>query len=85
MRVTSPPLTEPQKRYRRKALGIKKPFSKDLDTDQTVKRSRDFMVCMRLDWTPAKPRGRSGTRLSHEKRLLILARHEAREIFFASI
>jgi hypothetical protein len=84
MRVTSPPLNDKQKRYLRRSKGIKAPFS--LDTaPPAFKNVRDYFAPVDANFIPCKPRGRSGCRMSHEKRLLLLTRALDRKAFFASL
>ena len=80
----SQPLSEKQKLYLRRLKGIKKPFSLDRPA-HPFKAVREFLAPLREDYIPAEPRGSSGVRMSHSKRLMVLARHEAREGFFASL
>jgi hypothetical protein len=77
----SEPLTEKEKAYRRKSLGIKQRFAADQPQDTSVKQ-RDYLAPVKANFVPCKPRGRSGCRMSHEKRLLILQRAEKRVAFF---
>jgi hypothetical protein len=82
----SEPLTEPEKRYLRRSKGIVLPHSaavgpKPLDRP----KDRDFLAPRKPDYVPCKPRGRSGCRMSHEKRALVLQRAFDREKFFASL
>lgn len=79
-------LSEIQKRYNRRAKGIVKPFSAAIGPVETDKpKERDFLVCMRADFKPARIRGRNGCRLSDAKRAELTAHHAAREAFFASL
>ena len=84
MRITSPPLTQKQKNFLKRSKGIKAPFS--LDTPAApLKKIRAFNAPRLESYVPCKMRGNSGTRLSHETRLKILQRHEARREFFAGL
>ena len=76
--------SEKQKAYSRRLNGIKVRFSLDKEPP-AIKKSRDYLCPVRADYVAPKPRGRSHVRMSHEKRLAILERHEAREKFFASL
>ncbi len=62
-----------------------KRFAVEPDRDTTVKKVREYLAPVDLNFVPAKPRGRSGCRMSHEKRLMVLCRHEARVAFFAEL
>ena len=81
----SEPLTEKEKAFRRRSLGIKQRFASDVPTSNAVKKERDYLAPVDPKFIPSKPRGSSGCRLSHEKRLLILERHERRAAFFAEL
>jgi hypothetical protein len=78
------PLSEKQKLYLRRLKGIKKPFSLDRPA-HPFKAVREFLAPVREDYIPAKPRGSSGVRMSHSKRLMVLSRQDARKAFFAEI
>jgi len=80
----SEPLTEKEKAFRRRSLGIKSRFAADNSKSNAVKE-RDYLAPVDPKFIPSKPRGSSGCRLSHEKRLLILERHEKRIAFFAEL
>ncbi len=87
MRVTNPPLTETQKRFLRKSLGVKKLFSRDNPAPE-VKKIRSFHAPTREAFAP-KAWGRKTKGLSPEARLMIATRvaqkAKAREEFFAGI
>jgi hypothetical protein len=51
----------------------------------TVVKVREYLAPVDLNFVPRKPRGSSGCRLSHEKRLLILQKYEKRAAFFAEL
>jgi len=85
MRVTPQPLTEPQKRYLRKLKGIKAPWSVDKPVTNAKPKAREFLTCVREDYQPPKLRGRSGTRLSPEKRAMVKSRLADRREFFAAL
>lgn len=74
-------LTEPEKRYLRRLKGIKAPFSLDA-AQPAFKRTREFNAPTSFHGLKAR-RGRCI--ISHEKRLLILERHEKRAAFFAEL
>lgn len=82
------PDSEKQKKYLRKARGIRKPFALDGEEPE-VKKVREFNGPMRADWKPAKRRGANCCRLGDEKRAAIAAAREAhgaaRAAFFASL
>ena len=63
----------------------KKRFAVDASDGNTVVKVREYLAPVDLNFVPRKPRGSSGCRLSHEKRLLILQRHERRVAFFAEL
>jgi len=63
----------------------KKRFAVEPDHDTSVKKVREYLAPVDLNFVPCKPRGRSGCRMSHEKRLLILQRHIKRVEFFAEL
>jgi hypothetical protein len=71
----------------KRAKGIKAPHSSasTLSNEPKFKATRDFTAPTREGFIPAKPRGKSGTRLSPEKRAMIEARKNNRREFFASI
>lgn len=69
-------------------LGTCKPHSLATSQDVTpeVKRVREFNAPTSVFYVaPRKRRGFNGCRLSHEKRLAVLARHEKRVEFFAEL
>lgn len=75
-----------QKRYNRRVRGIMKPFSAAVGPVEMVKpKERDFLTCVRADWSPPKIRGANGTRISPAKRAAIQARQVARAAFFAEL
>lgn len=78
------PLSEKQKRHIRRVKGIMKPFSANPGL-HPVKRVREFNGDLRADFVPCKIRGRSGVRMSHEKRALVLQRAFDRAAFFAAL
>lgn len=57
----------------------------DAGNSPTVKKVTEYLAPTNVFYVPCKPRGRSHVRLSHEKRLLILERHEKRVAFFAEL
>ncbi len=64
----------------------KKRFAVDQPSDgKMVVKVREYLAPVDINFVPRRPRGSSGCRLSHEKRLLILQKHEARAAFFASL
>ena len=82
----SEPLTEKEKAERRRRLGIVQPRSAAVGPKPIDKpKERDYLAPVDPKFVPCKPRGHSGCRLSHEKRLLILERHEKRAAFFAEL
>lgn len=46
---------------------------------------REYLAPVKPDFVPRKPRGRSGCRMSHAKRLLVLDKALRRAEFFASL
>ena len=78
------PLTEKQKRYLRRLKGIKKPFSLD-NPVPAIKKVREFDGPIKAGFVFAKPRGRSGVRMSQAKRALVVQRLNDRAAFFASL
>lgn len=78
------PLSEKQKRYLRRLKGIKKPFSLD-NPVPAIKKVREFNGPMREGFVFAKPRGRSGTRMSNAHRAAMVQRSNERAAFFASL
>lgn len=84
----SEPLTDKEKRYIRRLKGIKTPFSHEMVNGVEVvepKKARDYFAPIKRDFVPAKPRGRSGCRLSHEKRMLVLEKASRRAEWFAGL
>lgn len=82
----SEPLTEPEKRWLRRSKGIVLPHSAAVGPKPfDGPKDRNFLAPKRLDYVPCKPRGRSGCRMSNEKRMLVLQRALDREAFFASL
>lgn len=85
--------TELQKRRDRAAKGVKKLFSvdgyddrnKSLKTPSEQSVERKWLAPRKLGYVPAKPRGRSGTRLNAETREYLVAQSLAREAFFAGL
>jgi hypothetical protein len=63
----------------------KQRFAVEPEHDTTVKKVREYLAPVDIMFVPRKPRGSSGCRLSHEKRLLILQKHEKRVAFFAEL
>ena len=80
----SEPLTEKEKAYRRRSLGIKQRFAADAPKDTSVKE-REYLAPVREDFVPSKPRGRSGCRISPEVRSMVEGRKASRRAFFASL
>jgi len=62
-----------------------KRFAVEPEHDTTVKRVREYLAPVDVNFVPRKPRGSSGCRISHEKRLLILEKHAKRTSFFAEL
>ncbi len=78
------PLNERQKAHIRRSKGLKKPWSLDSEP-HPVKKVREYLAPVDLHFVPSKPRGRSGCRLSHEKRLLLLEKATRRAAWFAEL
>lgn len=79
-------LEEREKRALRRALDTRKPFDLSVGPkDLTVKRERDFLTETKPGYKPGKLKGRSGTRLSPEKRAMVELRRTRRAEFFASL
>lgn len=78
-------LSETQKRALRRERGLKQRWSLDTVRPSDVKTVREYLAPVKADFVPAKPRGRSGTRLSPEKRAMVAAKSVARREFFASL
>lgn len=84
-------LTELEKRYLRKLKGIKAPHSREIVNGNEVRVTpvRNWNSKMREFNAPTSFHGLKARRgrcvISHEKRLLILERHEARAAFFAEL
>ena len=81
-------LSDAEKRALKRFKGIKAPFSQDtvngnMVSVTPVRNWREFNAPMRSGFVPMV-RGR-GARMSHEKRLLLLQRNDARRAFFASL
>ena len=79
--------TDKEKAALRRANGVKQRWAVD---DAPIKTSKvtEYREChapIRRDYKPPRLRGRSGTRLSPEKRALVAARHEGRKAFFAEL
>jgi hypothetical protein len=85
MRVTSPPLTEKQKRYLRKVNGTKKPFALDMVRPDNRNKEREYYAPIKASYKPCRLRGNSGTRLSEAKRAMVRSRLDARAAFFAEL
>lgn len=80
------PLSEAQKRHNRRVRGVVMRRSSAVGPVEIQKpKARDFLTCVKSDYVPAKPRGRSGCRMSPAKRALVMAKRSAREAFFATI
>ena len=80
------PSNDKQKARARAANGIQMPFARGVGPATIVPpKERDYLAPQRNDYVPCKLRGRSGTRLSPEKRAMVAARRAARDAFFASI
>lgn len=78
------PLSEKQKAHLRRVNGIKVQWSQDRDPPP-VKKVREFDAPVKPGFVPAKPRGRSGCRMSAAKRAMVLDRAVRRAEFFASL
>jgi hypothetical protein len=50
-----------------------------------VVKVREYLAPVDAHFVPRKPRGRSGVRMSHEKRMQVLARLDKRREFFAGL
>jgi hypothetical protein len=94
MRVTPIPLTEKQKQFLRRSKGIKAPWSRDGEYSSSMvyqtrenssPKEREYYAPVRANFVPCKPHGKSGCRLSHEKRLILLEKSLKRAAFFASL
>ena len=80
MRVTSPPMTERQKRYIRTSKGLKARWSHDTVVNNGVKE-REFTTFVKEAWTPPrKKRAGNGSRISDEVRALLVMRNAARAV-----
>ena len=84
MMFRNTPMTEKEKAFRRRQLKIKHRFSED-KTEPAFKATREFLTVVRADYVPAKPRGRSGTRLDPRIRELVAQKAARRAAFFASL
>lgn len=76
--------SEKEKKFARRLNGIKVRFSLDTPAPE-IKKTRDYLAPVKAGFVPAKPRGKSGCRLSPAKRAMVEMRHEARGRFFASL
>ena len=76
-------LTEREKAYRRRTLGLKKPHSADLPAP-AMKKVREYLAPIKPDFVP-RVRGRTGCKMSEAKRAMVLRRVEARRAFFAEL
>ena len=79
------PLNDKQKARLRSANGVKVRWSIDAPAPDNKPKERDFLTAVREDYRPPRLRGRSGTRLSPEKRALVEKRRADRAAFFASL
>lgn len=79
------PLSDKQKVFRRRQLGIKSRFASDVAPSNGPKADREFITAVKSDYKPPRLRGRSGTRLSPEKRAMVERRRGDRAAFFASL
>lgn len=82
----SEPLTELEKRHLRKINGVKQRFAVDNLTSDKPKE-RDYLCPTNIVHTISrrKKRGFNGCKMSHENKLLVLARADARLAFFAEL
>lgn len=79
--------TDKEKAAMRRARGIKQRWAADdapIETSKVIEY-RECHAPIREDYIPCRLRGRSGTRLSPEKRALVAARREGRKAFFAEL
>ena len=76
-------LTEREKAYRRRTLGLKKPFSAD-NPAPAVKKVREYLAPVKPSHVPTV-RGRTGCKLSSAKRLMVQQKSAQRREFFASL
>lgn len=80
------PLSDKQKARARAAKGIQMPFARGVGPAVVAPpKDRDFLAPTRADYKPPRLRGRSGSRLSPEKRAMVELRRDARAAFFASL
>lgn len=82
----SEPLTELEKRHLRKINGVKQRFAVDNPTSDKPKE-RDYLCPTNIVHTISrrKKRGFNGCKMSHENKLLVLSRADARLEFLRSI
>jgi len=78
-------LNDKQKARLRAANGIKQRWAVDDVKPSEVKTVREYLAPVKADYQPPKLRGRSGTRLSPEKRSMVELRRGERRAFFASL
>lgn len=81
------PMTDKQRARNRSARGIQMPHASGVGPAPISKpnNEREFIAPMKADYRPPRLRGRSGTRLSPEKRAMVERRRDLRAAFFASL
>lgn len=67
------------------ARGVKQRWAVDEIKVLEVKKVREYLAPMKPSYVPCKLRGRSGTRLSPEKRAMVERRRDDRKAFFAEL
>ena len=80
-------LTEREKAERRKRLGLKSRFAIDAPVTSDKPKERDYLCPTKITETISrrKRRGFNGCKMSHENKLLVLARADARLEFFKAL
>lgn len=82
----SEPMTAREKAARRRKLGIVQPHSAAIGPKVIeAPKERDYFAPVKEGFVPAKPRGRSGCRISPEVRAMVEGRKASRRAFFASL
>ena len=76
--------TDAEKRAIKRLNGTRDRWSMDTPA-HPVKAVREYLAPVDPSYRPPRLRGRSGTRLSHEKRAMVLDKAYRRAAFFASI
>lgn len=80
------PLSEAQKRANRRLNGTQMPFASAVGPVEIVKpKERDYIAPTKPGFIPAKPRGRSGSRLNPAHRAMVERKAAMRAAFFASL